>query len=114
MKPLRRALATLERNPWPLALAAGLGFTLFVASVVALAGSAELLDALVALGDAQLFAALGLLFVASTCGARLAFRRRRRAEEDLDEIVVSRPPPAAARPLAEEPPSERPAKAYLR
>jgi hypothetical protein len=114
MKPLRRAFAALERKPWPLALAAGLGFTLFVASAVALLGSSELLDALVAMGDAQLFGVLGLLFVASACTARVAFRRRRRPEEDLDEIVVSRPPPAAARPVSEGPPGERPAKAYLR
>src|SRR5207237_2413443 len=31
MKPLRRAFTALERRPWPLAIFAGLGFTLFVA-----------------------------------------------------------------------------------
>ena len=115
MKPLRRALAVLERWPWPLAVLAALGFTLLVASAVALLGSSELLDTLVAMGDARLSGALGLLFVVSACAARFAFRRRRRPEEDLDaEIVVKRPPPTDARPVAEERPGERPVKAYLR
>jgi hypothetical protein len=117
MKPLRRAFAALERKPWPLALVAGLGFTSFVAGAVALLGSAELLDALVAMGDARLFGALGLLFAASACSARVAFRRRRRPEEDLDDIVLTAAAAkqSGARSVPEEgPPSEPPAKAYLR
>jgi hypothetical protein len=115
MKPLRRALAALERKPWPLAIAAGLGFTLLVASAIALLGSAELLDALVAMGDARLFGSLLVLLVASACAARIAFRRRPRPEEDLDEIVLAAAP--ASRPPSvppEAPAAERPAKAYLR
>src|SRR5205823_7962157 len=86
MKPLRRALAALERRRWPLAIFAGLGCTLLVAGAIALLGSAELLDALVVLGDASLYGSLAILFVASACVARIAFRRRRRLEEDLDDI----------------------------
>jgi len=111
MKKLRRALALLERRPWPLAILAGLGFTALVAGAIALFGSIELLDALVALGDAKLYGSLALLFVASACAARVAFRRRRRLEEDLDEIVFSaqpsKPPPPQEHP-------DKPAKAYLR
>ena len=111
MKPLRRALAALERRSWPLAVVAGLGFTAFVAGAVALFGSIELLDALVALGDAKLYGSLALLFVASACAARVAFRRRRRLEEDLDEIVFSAPP---SKPPPPEEHADKPAKAYLR
>ena len=111
MKPLRRALAWLERRPWPLAILAGLGFTAFVAGAVALFGSVELLDALVALGDAKLYGALALLFLASACAARIAFRRRRRLEEDLDEIVFS---PQSSKPPPPEEHADKPAKAYLR
>jgi hypothetical protein len=117
MKPLRRALAALERKPWPLALAAGLGFTLLVAGAVALFGSIELLDTLIAMGDARLSGALGLLFAASACTARIAFRRRRRPEEDLDDIVLTAAAAkqSGAHPLpGEGPPSDPPAKAYLR
>jgi len=117
MKPLRRAFAALERRPWPLAVFAGLGFTLFVAGAVALFASVELLDALVALGDAKLYGALALLFVASACVARIAFRRRRRLEEDLDDIVLSaastKQTSGRAVP-ADEAPADKPAKAYLR
>jgi len=111
MKPLRRALAWLERRPWPLAILAGLGFTAFVAGAVALFGSVELLDALVAFGDAKLYGALALLFLASASAARVAFRRRRRLEEDLDEIVFSTQP---SKPPPAEEHAEKPAKAYLR
>jgi len=111
MKPLRRALATLERRPWPLATLAGLGFTAFVAGAVALFGSIELLDALVALGDAKLYGLLALLFVASAGAARVAFRRRRRLEEDLDEIVFSAQP---SKPPAPAEHADKPEKAYLR
>jgi hypothetical protein len=117
MKTLRRAFAALERRPWPLAVCAGLGFTLFVAGAVALFGSSELLDALVALGDAKLYGSLALLFVASACAARIAFRRRRRLEEDLDDIVLASasPKPATGRAVpADEPPADKPRKAYLR
>lgn len=114
MKPLRRAFAALERKPWPLAIAAGLGFTLLVASAVALLGSTELLDALVALGDARLYGSLLVLFAASSCAARIGFRRRRRAEEDLDEIVLAAAPAKQAGPPSVPPEPERPAKAYLR
>jgi hypothetical protein len=113
MKPLRRALAYLERRPWPLAILAGLGFTAFAASAVALFASIELLDALVALGDAKLYGSLALLFVASACAARVAFQRRRRLEEDLDEIVFSAQPSKPPIP-AEQPQADKPAKAYLR
>jgi hypothetical protein len=106
MKPLRRAFAALERRPWPLAIFAGLGFTLLVASAIALLGSPELLDTLVALGDAKLYGSLALLFVASAGAARIAFRRRRRLEEDLDDIVLAVP--------AAVPPADKPAKASLR
>jgi hypothetical protein len=117
MKPLRRAFAGLERRPWPLAIFAGLGFTLLVAGATALLGSAELLDALVALGDAKLYGALAFLFAASACAARIAFRRRRRLEEDLDEIVLAAAPPKQAGGRSVPPevaPSDKPAKAYLR
>jgi len=117
MKPLRRAFAALERRPWPLAFFAGLGFTLFVAGAIALFGSIELLDALVALGDAKLYGSLALLFVASACIARIAFRRRRRLEEDLDDILLAAAPskPTSGRAVpAEESPADKPAKAYLR
>jgi len=117
MKPLRRTFAALERRPWPLAVVAGVGFTLLVASAIALFGSVELLDALIAMGDARLCGSLGLLFVASACAARIAFRRRRRPEEDLDDIVLAA---ATAKQnggrsvQAEDAAAERPAKAYLR
>ena len=117
MKPLRRAFAALERRPWPLAIFAGLGFTLFVAGAIALFGSIELLDALVALGDAKLYGFLALSFVASVCAARVAFRRRRRLEEDLDDIVLSAASstqPGGRTAAAEESPPDKPAKAYLR
>jgi hypothetical protein len=116
MKPLRRAFAALERRPWPLAVFAGLGFTLLVAGAIALLGSAELLDALVALGDATLYGALALLFVASTCAARIAFRRHRRLEEDLDDVVLASPlKQSGRRSVPPEPaPADKPAKAYLR
>jgi hypothetical protein len=116
MNPLRRPFASLERKPWPLAIASGLGFTLLAASAVALVGSPELLDALVAMGDGRLYGSLAILFVASGCAARIAFRRRPRPEEDLDEIVLA---PAVAKTGApsvppEAAPADRPAKAYLR
>jgi hypothetical protein len=115
MKPLRRAFAALERRPWPLAVFAGSGFTLLVAGAIALLGSAGLLDALVALGDATLYGALALLFVASTSAARIAFRRRRRLEEDLDDVVLAASVKAGHRSVPPEPtPADKPAKAYLR
>ena len=117
MKPLRRAFTALERRPWPLAIFAGLGFTLFVAGAIALFGSIELIDALVALGDATLYGSLALFLVASACTARIAFRRRRRLEEDLDDIVLATAPskPTSGRAVpAEESPADKPAKAYLR
>ena len=116
MKPLRRAFATLERRPWPLAVLAGLGFTLLVAGAIALLGSTELLDTLVALGDETLYGALALLLVASTCAARIAFRRHRRLEEDLDDVVLASPlKQSGRRSVPPEPaPADKPAKAYLR
>ncbi|MFL5388046.1 MAG: hypothetical protein ACJ79D_09175 [Myxococcales bacterium] len=116
MKPLRRAFASVERRPGPLAIAAGLGFTLLVASAVAVLGPPDLLDTLVAMGDGRLYGSLAILFVASACAARIAFRRRPRLEEDLDDIVLAAAPaktgvPSTPPEVAE---ADRPAKAYLR
>jgi hypothetical protein len=115
MKPLRRAFASVERRPGPLAIAAGLGFTLLVASAVAVLGPPDLLDTLVAMGDGRLYGSLAILFVASACAARIAFRRRPRLEEDLDEIVLAVPAktgvPSTPPEVAE---ADGPAKAYLR
>jgi len=115
MKALRRAFASVERKPWPLAIAAGLGFTLLGASAVALLGPPDLLDALVAMGDGRLYGSLAIIFVASACAARIAFRRRPRPEEDLDEIVLAAPAKSGAPSVPPEAaPADRPAKAYLR
>ena len=116
MKPLRRAFASIERKPWPLAIAAGLGFALLAASAVALLGSPELLDALVAMGDGRLYGSLAIVFVVSACAARIAFRRRSRPEEDLDEIVLAAVPAKTVAPSIppEAAEANRPAKAYLR
>ncbi|HET9751899.1 MAG TPA: hypothetical protein VFP52_03010 [Myxococcales bacterium] len=80
-------LAALERRPWLLALVVACGVTLLVPSALALLLPPELLDAAVALGDRNLWIALGALFALTASIARLSARRPGRGDEE---------PPAAA------------------
>jgi hypothetical protein len=119
MRPLRRAFVALERSPWILAVLAGLGVTLLVPSAIALFGPPELLDTLVALGDARLYASLLALFLLSACLGRVLLRRRRLLEEEVDDVALFgsgtgtkqlSSPPVQEEDLAK----KRPEKVYLR
>ena len=106
---MKRALAAMDRRPWTLAFFAALGTTLLVCGALPLAAPPELLDALVAAGDARLSLALLGVFACGLAVFRVLLRRRKLPEEELDE-------PAPPRPVSRPPPEAEPARngGYLR
>lgn len=82
---MKRLLAAMDRRPWTLAVFASAGATLLLCGALPLAAPPEVLDALIAFGDARL--GLGLLgvFAAGLVMFRVLLRHRKLPEEELDE-----------------------------
>lgn len=91
---MKRFLAAMDRRPWTLAALAALGATLLLCGALPLWASPDLLDLLIAQGDARLALGLGLVFAGSLLLFRVLLRHRPLPEEQVDEMVSTPPPPA--------------------
>ncbi len=104
---MRNPLSALSTKPWTVAAIASSGATLLLCGALPLLAPPELLDGLVAMGDARLELGLGASFAAGLFLFRVLLRRRRLPEEELDETPPPRAPEAARREV-------EPARGYLR
>ena len=93
---MKRLLATMDRRPWTLAALAALGATLLLCGALPLAASPELIDLLIAQGDARLALGVAGIFAGALLLFRVLLRHRPLPEEQIDQMGSTPPPPASA------------------